>query len=227
MIVAGATLAALLATCAPDVAPSTMAAIVAVETGGDPYALHDNATGRSYAPRNDGDALTIAQTLIREGHRVDVGLAQVNSANFTAFRTTPREMLDPCSNLRVASRILGGDYAAASSRFHEPRMALWHAISAYNTGSLSAGAVYVDRVVAAASAAPQVPQVPSIALLRRDPLPDAPTSRVAARIESRPVRAAARPRLDDFAVGAPNPKNLVTPSTSTRTRSDTGFRVRS
>ena len=45
-------LAALMAHCAPTVAPSTMTAIVQVESGGDPLAIGDNTTRRSYYPRD-------------------------------------------------------------------------------------------------------------------------------------------------------------------------------
>ena len=41
-------LAALIRHCAPAVAPSTMTAIVRVESGGNPFAVGDNTTRRSY-----------------------------------------------------------------------------------------------------------------------------------------------------------------------------------
>jgi type IV secretion system protein VirB1 len=128
--IAGAALTALLTTCAPDVAPSTIRAIVAAESRGNRYALNDNTTHSRYVP---ADSAT-AQAFIRQGHSVD-----------------------PCRNLRIASGILVADYAAARTVFIEPRLALWHTISAYNTGSPYAGKAYVNRVVAAGSRVSVVP----------------------------------------------------------------------
>ena len=218
VIIAGMALALLLTTCAPDVAPSTMAAIVAVESSGNPYSLNDNTSHRSYAPRDYANALATAQALIRKGHSVDVGIAQVNSGNFAAFHTTAREMLDPCQNLRVASRILSDDYAEARTIFPEPGQALWHAISAYNTGSLYAGKPYVDLVLAAVTVKTRVP---SIALSTRDGINDRPAP-VAAPNLSKNVRTIVvrTPRLDDFAFAKPNAKNLVITFSSFRQDTD-------
>ena len=159
MIVAGAALAAYLGTCAPHVSPDTMRAIVGVESAGNPYALNDNTTRHSYSPRDARTALAIATVLLRRGDSVDVGIAQVSSRNFNTFHVNAAQMLDPCTNLGVASRILVADYARSSTTFVDQRQALWHAISAYNTGSLFAGKPYVDAVVAEAMRAPMVPTI--------------------------------------------------------------------
>ncbi|MBD5634991.1 MAG: lytic transglycosylase, partial [Candidatus Eremiobacteraeota bacterium] len=70
-------LAAALHACAPAAAPDTMAAIVAVESGGWPYAVNDNTVRRSYRPGSKADALRIANSALREGHSVDGGISQV------------------------------------------------------------------------------------------------------------------------------------------------------
>lgn len=154
-------LAAALRACAPAAAPDTMAAIVAVESGGWPYAVNDNTAHRRYRPRTRDQALRIARAAIRAGDSVDVGIAQVNSGNFAAFHVNVDRMLEPCANLRVGSLILANAYRVAAARFPQRPEALWHAIMAYNTGSLFAGERYVRAVVAAA--APSI--VPSIAIV--------------------------------------------------------------
>jgi type IV secretion system protein VirB1 len=136
-----------------------MRAIVAVESGGDPLAIGDNTTRHSYAPRDRASAIALARTLLARGDNIDVGIGQVNSANFRAYGVDAAAMLEPCANLRAASRILAGDYASAAAAFPNPRQALWAAMSAYNTGSLYAGGTYVAKVVAAASRAPTVPPI--------------------------------------------------------------------
>ncbi|MGB8267563.1 MAG: lytic transglycosylase domain-containing protein [Candidatus Velthaea sp.] len=178
-MIATVALSALLSSCSPSVAPDTMRAIVAVESGGHPTSVHDNDSGASYVPRDREEATRLAEALIARGHSVDLGLGQVNSRNLAAYGVTPGEVLEPCRNLRVASAILASDYRVASARFANVRAALTAAIGAYNTGSLFAGASYVQAVVAAAMAPRQL--VPTIAILtggapeeRAAPLPSSP-----------------------------------------------------
>lgn len=142
---------ALIATCAPSVHPQTMAAVVSVESSGDPWAIGDNDAHRSYHPPTYGAAVSIAYTLLAQGHNLDLGLGQVNSIHLREYGTTPESLLQPCANLRVASDILYKDWRNAESRFGATRLALDRAIGAYNTGSLFAGEQYRSRVVDAAS----------------------------------------------------------------------------
>jgi type IV secretion system protein VirB1 len=144
-------LAALIAHCAPTVAPSTMTAIVQVESGGNPLAIGDNTTRRSYYPRNRSRAEVLASQLLEEGHLLDLGIAQIDSMNFAGFGVTVHTIFDPCINLSVGARILSGDYTFAAQRYGDGQVALRHAIGMYNTGRLNGGARYIARVVAAAT----------------------------------------------------------------------------
>ena len=144
-------LAALIRHCAPAVAPSTMAAIVQVESGGDPLAIGDNTTRRSYYPHDRATAERLARRLLDAGHLLDLGIAQIDSMNFAGFGVTAHTIFDPCTNLSVGARILSGDYAFAARRYGDGQVALRHAIGMYNTGRLNAGARYIARVVAAAA----------------------------------------------------------------------------
>jgi type IV secretion system protein VirB1 len=143
-------LAAFVRHCAPTVAPSTMVAIVQVESGGDPLAIGDNTTRRSYYPRDRATAEALARRLLNAGHLLDLGIAQIDSMNFDGFGVNVHSIFDPCINLRVGARILSGDYAVAARRYGNGQVALRHAIGMYNTGRLDAGARYVTRVLAAA-----------------------------------------------------------------------------
>ena len=143
-------LAALIRHCAPAVAPSTMAAIVQVESGGNPFAIGDNTARRSYYPRDRAAAEAMARRLLDAGHLLDLGIAQIDSMNFAGFGVTAHTIFDPCTNLNVGGRILSGDYAFAVRRYGKGQVALRHAIGMYNTGRLNAGARYIARVVAAA-----------------------------------------------------------------------------
>ena len=170
--ITGAALAALLQTCAPNVAPATMHAIVSVESGGNPWAIGDNTAHRSYAPRSYAEALAISRDLIARGHNIDLGIAQVNSANFSSYHLTPSSALIPCQNLIVGSVILTNAYRWSLATYGNQPRALWGSISAYNSGSLTAGGRYVNLVV---SAARQTPLVPPIDILTGYARPEGPT----------------------------------------------------
>ncbi len=143
-------LAALVARCAPGVAPSTMAAIVQVESGRNPLAIGDNTTRRSYYPPNRAVAEALARRLLKSGHSVDLGLAQINSVHLMGFGVNVHTIFDSCTNLNLGARILSDDYRFAVRRYGRGQMALRHAIGMYNTGQLNAGESYIRRVLAAA-----------------------------------------------------------------------------
>ena len=144
-------LAALIRHCAPAVAPSTMTAIVRVESGGNPLAIGDNTTRRSYYPHDRAAAERLARRLLDAGHLLDVGIAQIDSMNFAGFGVTVHTIFDPCVNLSIGASILNGDYTFAAQRYGDGQVALRHAIGMYNTGRLNGGARYIARVVAAAA----------------------------------------------------------------------------
>ncbi|HXM06353.1 MAG TPA: lytic transglycosylase domain-containing protein [Candidatus Acidoferrum sp.] len=146
----GVALAGLIAQCAPSVAASTMAAIVPVESGGNPFAIDDDTTRRSYYPRDRRNAEVLANRLIEAGHVLDLGIAQVDSANFAHLGINVHTAFDACTNLRAGSAILSADYVFAERRYGGGQNALRHAIGMYNTGRLDAGAAYVQQVLVVA-----------------------------------------------------------------------------
>jgi type IV secretion system protein VirB1 len=143
-------LSALMARCAPEIAPSTMTAIVRVESGGDPLAIGDNTARRSYHPGNRASGEALARRLLEEGHSVDLGVAQIDNVNFVRFGVNVHTIFDACTNVSVGAKILAGNYAIARQRYGSGQTALRHAIGMYNTGQLDAGSAYVSRVLAAA-----------------------------------------------------------------------------
>jgi type IV secretion system protein VirB1 len=147
-------LAQLLRDCASNVSPQTMAAVVRVESGGNPLAMHDNTLGRSFSPGDTATATAWANQLIGMGHSVDLGLSQINSANLPGLGLSAAAAFDPCTNLRAGATILGGDYASAAARFGPGQVALRRALGAYNTGSLFAGQGYVNQILVAAGLSP-------------------------------------------------------------------------
>ncbi len=72
-----------------------------------------------------------------------------------------REVFDPCRNLHASQTILLDNYQRALAQGHAwGQPALQAALSAYNTGSMSRGSVYVRRVLDAAGSTLPVAAVP-------------------------------------------------------------------
>lgn len=141
----------LAAQCAPFVAPSTMAAIVQVESGGNPLVLLDNATGSTYYPKTVQQGAAIIRHLLSIGHsQIDVGIAQVDTENFATYGLTPETALNACTNIRVGARILQEGYKKAMSTYGPGQVALYHAFEAYNSGRLMGDPVYANKILAAA-----------------------------------------------------------------------------
>ena len=82
-----ATLAALLARCAPSVGPVTMGALVAYESGGRAWAIDDDTARRAYFPATRPEAVATALRLVRAGHVIDVGYAQLKRVELRGVRT--------------------------------------------------------------------------------------------------------------------------------------------
>ncbi len=142
--------------CAPMVAPRTMAAIVRVESGGDPLALYDNNTRRRYLPADLPQAQFILSTLMREGHRVDVGIGQVDTENFAAVGLNIDNVFNACTNLHAAGQILQAAYRQSESAYGPGQVALFHAFEAYNSGSLRGDGAYANKILWAAGLPVQV-----------------------------------------------------------------------
>jgi type IV secretion system protein VirB1 len=131
--------AALLA-CALNVAPATLQAIISVESGGDPLALHVNDLRVQPSPSRDAQqAAQLAASYITRGYTVDLGLMQVNSRNLAALGLSVAQVLDPCTNIRGGAAILTADYAEAVQSRGNGQVALQAALSAYNTGDFYRG----------------------------------------------------------------------------------------
>lgn len=150
MLITATALTALIHRCAPDVRPSTMAAIVQVESGGNPYAFYDNTTGHRYTPDSKRRAISILSRLVRAGHQVDAGLAQIDSENFRRYGLTPASVFDACRNLGAGAAIFRSGYRMAVRAGLSGQPAVYHAFEAYNSGRLYGDARYADAVLRAA-----------------------------------------------------------------------------
>lgn len=145
--------------CAPQVALSTMQAVIRTESGFNPNALNINGGARlARQPSSRREAAAWAQWLISRGYSVDLGLMQINSANLPRLGLTASTVFDPCRNLQAGASILVDNYNRALRESKNSRTALLKAISAYNTGNFHGGFRngYVARVVRAPAVSPQI-----------------------------------------------------------------------
>lgn len=135
-------LPALYAECAPQVHPSTMAAVVHVESGGRGLAINVNrkpgeaAAPRPAQPRTVDEAVATALRYMQAGYSVDLGLSQVNSRNLPGLGMTLREAFEqPCRNIAGGASILADCYDRAIRAGKPPGdLALAWALSCYNAG---------------------------------------------------------------------------------------------
>lgn len=142
--------AALLAICAPLVSPVTMSAVVQHESGGSPFAIHDNTDSRTYAPSSIDAAVSTAKRLIASGHSVDLGLAQINSKNLRWLHLTVEQSFDACQNLRASQQVLIDAHDRAGGDLKQT-------LQIYNSGK-AAGSQYSSAVYGKAGVV--VPAIP-------------------------------------------------------------------
>lgn len=143
---------ALAAQCAPTVSPPTLAAIAHAESRFDPLAIGVNNGPAVRRARTPTEAAATARLLIAAGRNIDLGLAQINSANLDWLGLSIEAAFDPCRNLAAAATVLIAGYRPSSETPTARQLALRVALSRYNTGHPSRGFRngYVSRVEASA-----------------------------------------------------------------------------
>lgn len=151
------TLTTLYKQCSPQVAPETLATVVAVESSGNPWA--NAVVGSSVKqPRSEAEAIATAKSIQANGANFSVGLMQVNIKNFKRYGLALDTAFNPCKNIAAGVKILTGCFKAASTSplFTSDQHALRGAMSCYYSGNFQRGYRYepggsyvskVERVV--------------------------------------------------------------------------------
>jgi type IV secretion system protein VirB1 len=154
MMLAPATVLALAARCAPAVAPTTLLALAQVESRLDPLAIGVNGgAGPVRPPQSRPEAIAAARARLADGANLDLGLAQINSANLARLGLSLEHAFDPCRNLAAAATLLREGYRLARADAPDDQSALRTGLSLYNTGHRTRGFRngYVARVEASAA----------------------------------------------------------------------------
>lgn len=92
-----------------DVSPHLLDAIIRVENPRwDPWAISINRKGKSLrqAVRSRKEAEQVVTHLWNAGVNFDLGIGQINTINMERYKIHPIVLLDPCTNVRYAARIL-------------------------------------------------------------------------------------------------------------------------
>ncbi|KAA0892468.1 lytic transglycosylase domain-containing protein [Pusillimonas sp. ANT_WB101] len=161
-----AELAALALTCAPNIHPITLHALISHESRGRRYAIGVNRKGMHLQqPRSLTEATEAAQHLIDQGIDFDAGLGQINVRNWSWLNLDTKTIFDPCRNLAAAQTVLADCYARSLPQHTDPQQALRAALSCYNTGNFTRGFTngYVGKILAKADI-----KVPALAPLKAE-----------------------------------------------------------
>ncbi len=100
--------------CAPQIATETIAAVVSVESGFQPFAIRINTDHPlPEQPKTRAEAIETATTLIAEGHDIDLGLGGINSGNLGRLGLSVSDTFDFCLNIKASASLLDGYYQIA------------------------------------------------------------------------------------------------------------------
>lgn len=143
-------------TCAPQVHPDTVRAVVSVESAFNPWAIGVVGGALQRQPRHRAEALATARALQSIGWNFSVGLGQINVGNFERLGLTLESAFEPCTNLAAMQAVLNECFDRARASFTgrpSDQAALRLALSCYYGGNFTAGFRhgYVRRTVAAAA----------------------------------------------------------------------------
>jgi type IV secretion system protein VirB1 len=143
--------ATLAAACAPLVHPSTVQALVSVESNFNPHAIGVVGGTLERQPRSLAEALATTRSLRAHGWGYSVGLTQINARNFRRLGLDDLNAFDPCRNLQAMQTVLGECFERANSE--GPQASVRKALSCYYSGNFTTGFAhgYVGRVVSAAA----------------------------------------------------------------------------
>ncbi len=134
----------LVALHASFVSAGTMLPIAHHESRLNPYAINDNTTGQGYRPETAAAAIMIAARLLDQGHSLDLGIMQINSANMVRTGLTVATAFDPGQSIRAGGQIIAAAYeqclhGKVAPTAAEQQVALRCTVSVYNTGREQAG----------------------------------------------------------------------------------------
>jgi hypothetical protein len=101
---------------------AVMNGILAVETGGNAFAINDNTTRRSYKFSTKAEAVKMANMLLGIDHNIDMGKFQINSIHLSRGWSVEK-LFDETFNRSAAETIFNEWLAAAKKLYGDVE---WH-----------------------------------------------------------------------------------------------------
>jgi type IV secretion system protein VirB1 len=141
--------------CGPWVHPDTIAAIVAVESSGHPWAI--GTPHGAYFPSTRREAARVLARMLRSESSVDIGLMQINSQWIDRLHIAPERLLDPCFNVRIGAAILAENFVDAARPGRTLLETLAAALSRFNSGSETGAVSYAAKVLSVRVRSDQAP----------------------------------------------------------------------
>lgn len=100
--------------CAPQIVTETLAAVVSVESGFQPFAIRINSNHPlADQPKTRAEAIETASILIADGIDIDLGLAGINSGDLGQLGLSVSDAFDFCLNLKASASLLDVYYRVA------------------------------------------------------------------------------------------------------------------
>lgn len=122
--------------CVPALYRPAVAGIEQSETQGFPWIATDTYTLKVYRWKNLKEAYKGIQELIKTGHHLAVGIAQIKVSEFNAMHVTLISALSPCSAGRSVSNAIQMNLNWASGHGYLHIYGFRAAASGYTSGSL-------------------------------------------------------------------------------------------
>ena len=136
--------------CSYRVSHQTMKAIIKTESDYNPLAININGGFKlKHQPKSYIQAVNWVNYLESHHYNIDIGLMQVNINNAHKFGFKACDMLDMCTNIKVASVLLHDSYVRIYNPHQDKQVALYKALSEYNTGDYYRGIQngYVSKII--------------------------------------------------------------------------------
>ena len=137
-------------TCAPLVAPDTLAGVVSLESRFAPFNIRINSDKPlKRQPTTKAEAIEIATSLATERHDIQLGLGGVGVEELRKLKLSISDAFDPCLNLQATATLLDGYYRLAVKAGADPARAEQVMLQSYygrDDPSVGAMVKYDDRV---------------------------------------------------------------------------------
>ena len=146
-----------------DVPPRVMAAIIQVESSGNPFAIGVVGDALVRQPRHLQEAIATVKMLESAGKNYSLGVAQINKKNFSHYGIrTIEDAFDYCTSIKVGAKILSECFERSQNDWKK-------SFSCYYSGNFVTGFKdgYVQKVDAALNKFEEkIDGVSKLALLR-------------------------------------------------------------